>query len=110
MNDRKTRLGWAVALLLAITMAVELIAPIAMAQRQRGETRYEYKVLNFSYNPGERMTDIARAAAFQRTLNDQARDGWEPVLNLLDRTNVQTLGGGVTTRDTTTFVAFRRPR
>jgi hypothetical protein len=110
MNDRKTGFGWTVVLVLAITLAVELIAPIAVAQRSRAEPRYEYKVVNFSYNPGERMTDNARAAAFERVLNDQARDGWEPVLNLLDRTNIHTIGGGVTTRDTTAFVAFRRPR
>jgi hypothetical protein len=41
-------------------------------------------------------------------LNEHAKAGWEPVINLLERTTVQTVGGGVTTRDTTTFVAFRR--
>ena len=110
MNDRRSRFGLALGLSLAAAMAVGLIATTAVAQRHRTEPRYEYKVVNFSYNPGERLTDEARAAAFGRLLNDHARDGWEPVINLLDRTTMHTVGGGVTTRHTTAFVAFRRPR
>ena len=110
MNDRRTWFGVAIGLFLAAVLAAGLVEPTAVAQKSRGEARYEYKVVNFSYNPGERVTDHARAVAFERVLNDHAREGWEPVLNLLDRTTVQTIGGGVTTRDTTTFVAFRRPR
>jgi hypothetical protein len=110
MNDRRTWFGLALGFLPAVAMAAWLVAPSALAQKPRGEVRYEYKVVNFSYNPGERLTDNARAAAYERVLNDHARDGWEPVIDLLERTTVQTIGGAVTTRDTTTFVAFRRPR
>ena len=77
-------------------------------QKARAEHRYEYKVVCFSYNPGERLSDDARAMQFERLLNDYARNGWELVTDLLNRSNVQTVGGGVTTRDTITFVAFRR--
>jgi hypothetical protein len=110
MNDRRTWFGLAFGLLLAVAAAVGIVVPSAVAQKPRGEPRYEYKVVNFDYNPGERLNDHGRAAAFERVLNDQARDGWEPVINLLERTTMRTIGGAVTTRDTTTFVAFRRPR
>jgi hypothetical protein len=110
MNDRRSRFGLALASFLAAAMAAGLIATTAAAQRPRAEPRYVYKVVPFSYNPGDRLTDKARAAAFERVLDDYSRDGWEPVVNLLDRTTVQTVGGGVTSRDTTAFVAFRRPR
>ena len=80
------------------------------AQKTRTEHRYEYKVVSLSYNPGDRQSDDARATQFERLLNDYARNGWELVTDLLNRSNVQTVGGGVTTRDTITFVAFRRPR
>jgi hypothetical protein len=43
-------------------------------------------------------------------LNDQARQGWEPVGAVLTRATVQTVGGAVTTRDTNSFVAYRRRR
>jgi hypothetical protein len=110
MNGRRPWFALALALILAVGSAAALIAPTAVAQKSRGEPTYEYKVVTFSYNPGERLTEKARAAAFERILNDLAREGWEPVTNLLDRTSVQTVGGGVTTRDTTAFVAFRRQR
>jgi hypothetical protein len=110
MNDRRTRFGLVHGLLLVVALAAGFFASTAVAQRPRAEPRYEYKVITFSYNPGERLTSHARAAAFERVLNDHAREGWEPVANLLDRTTIQTIGGGVTTRDTTSFVAFRRPR
>jgi hypothetical protein len=110
MNDRRTCIALALGLFVAVAVAAGFIVPPAVAQKSRAAPSYEYKVVNFSYNPGERVTDNARAAAFGRVLNEQARDGWEPVLNLLDRSIVQSVGGGVTTRDTTSFVAFRRPR
>ena len=110
MNDRRTRFGLVHGSLLLVALAAGFFASTAVAQRPRAEPRYEYKVITFSYNPGERLTGHARAAAFERVLNDHAREGWEPVTNLLDRTTIQTVGGGITTRDTTSFVAFRRPR
>ena len=82
--------------------------PAAVAQKPREEARWVYKVGVFSYNPGERLTDEQRAASFERTLNVQARQGWEPVGTLLTRDTVQTVGGAITTRDTTSFVAYRR--
>jgi hypothetical protein len=110
MNARQTWSGLALGFLVLVTLAPGLFAPSAEAQKARAETRYEYKVIPFKYNPGERLTDDARATHFERLLNDYAREGWEPVTDLLNRTNVQTIGGGVTTRDTISFVAFRRPR
>jgi hypothetical protein len=110
MNGRRTWFGLAASSCLALALGATLLGRTTVAQRSRAEPRYEYKVINFSYNPGERTTDNARAVAFERVLNDHAREGWEPIINLLDRTSVQTVGGGVTTRDTTSFVAFRRPR
>jgi hypothetical protein len=91
-------------------MFAVLVGSTAAAQKPRRDAGYEYKVVPFSFNPGERLTEHARATAFERVLNEQAREGWEPVLNLLERNTVQTIGGAVTTRDTTSFVAFRRPR
>jgi hypothetical protein len=82
----------------------------AKAQKPKGEHPWEYSVVLFSYNPGERASDDARRAAFERSLNTGARNGWEPVGTLLNRNTVQTVGGSVTTRDTVSFVAFRRPR
>ncbi|MDB5352813.1 MAG: hypothetical protein JWN86_4060 [Planctomycetota bacterium] len=84
--------------------------PEAKAQKGRAEHDWEYKVGVVSYNPGERLTDDQRARAFEKLLTDQARQGWEPVGSLLSRDNVQTVGGGVITRDTTSFVAYRRAR
>ena len=82
----------------------------ALAQKPRDEAPWVYKVGVFSYNPGERLTDERRAASYERALNEQARQGWEPVGTLLTRDTVQTVGGAVTTRDTTSFVAYRRRR
>jgi hypothetical protein len=110
MNARRTCFGLAVCFLVAVTLASVLIAPPAAAQKTRAEHRYEYKVVCFRYNPGERLSDDARATQFERQLNDYARDGWEPVADLLNRSNVQTVSGAITTRDTTSFVALRRPR
>jgi hypothetical protein len=110
MNGRRTWFGLALGLLLVVAVAAGRVGPTALAQRPRAQPTYEYKVVNFSYNPGERLTDDARAAAFERVLNDHAREGWEPVINLMDRSTIQTVGGGVVTRHTVAFVAFRRPR
>jgi hypothetical protein len=93
-----------------VALAPRLVTPTAGAQKARAEPRYAYKVGCFRYNPGERLGDDARAAQFERLLNDYARDGWEPVADLLNRSTVQTVGGGVTTRDSVSFVAFRHPR
>jgi hypothetical protein len=82
----------------------------AEAQRNREEAAWEYKVGVFSYNPGERMSDEQRASFYEKTLNEQARQGWEAVGTVLSRDVTQTVGGGVTTRDTTSFVAYRRPK
>ena len=73
-------------------------------------TSWEYKVAILSYNPGERLSDEQRAARFEKLLNAEAKLGWEPVTSLLTRNTVQTIGGGVTTRDSTAFVAFRKPK
>ena len=84
--------------------------PEAVAQKPRDDAPWEYKVGVFSYNPGERLTDERRAAVFERELNEQARQGWEPVGTVLTRDTVQTVGGAITTRDSTSFVAYRRRR
>ena len=110
MNARRTWFGLAICFLVVVILASVLIARPAAAQKTRAEHRYDYKVVPFSYNPGERLSDDARATRFERLLNEHARDGWEPVIDLLNRSTVQTVGGGVTTRDTVSFVAFRRPR
>ena len=110
MNARRTWFGLALCFLVVVTMTAGLIAPPAEAQKTRAEHRYQYKVVCLTYNPGERLSDDARATRFERILNDYASDGWEPVTDLLSRSSVQTVGGAVTTRDTVSFVAFRRPR
>ena len=84
--------------------------PKAVAQKTRDDAQWDYKVGVFYYNPGERMTDERRAAVFERELNEQARQGWEPVGTVLTRDTVQTVGGAITTRDSTSFVAYRRRR
>jgi hypothetical protein len=94
---------------LGVGLAMSLRSPRAAAQKA-GEPQWEYKVGVFAYNPGERLSDEKRAATFARSLNEQARQGWEPVGSILSRDGVQTVGGAVTTRETTSFVAFRRRR
>jgi hypothetical protein len=108
--NRRLGIGLIVVGLSGLGLAWTRAVPEAKAQRPREEPRWEYKVGVYSYNPGERMTDEQRAAFYERTLNEQARQGWEPVGSVLSRDTVQTVGGGVTTRDTTSFVAYRRPR
>jgi hypothetical protein len=53
---------------------------------------------------------LPSAKRFERLLNNEAKAGWEPVASLLSRSTVQTVGGAITTRDSTSFLAFRRPR
>ena len=110
LMSRKFWIGLSVAGLSALALAWAQGVREAKAQRARGEPQWEYKVGVFSYNPGERWTDEKRAAFYERTLNDLARQGWEPVGSLLSRDTAQTVGGAVTTRDTTSFVAYRRPK
>ncbi len=102
-----------VGLLVGVSLGVGLTSilrsPEAAAQKAH-DTRWEYKVEVFTYNPGERLTDERRAALFERALNQQAGQGWEPVGSLLTRDTVQTVGGAITTRETTSFVAYRRRR
>ncbi len=107
--NRKLWLGLTVGSLAGLVLSGMLRLPEAKGQK-REEPAWEYKVAPFSYNPGERLTDAQRAAFYEKTLNEQAREGWEPVGSLLSRNVVQTVGGGVTTRDSISFVAYRRPK
>jgi hypothetical protein len=91
-------------------LGASLRSPEAVAQKPRDDAQWDYKVGVFYYNPGERLTDEHRAAVFERELNEQARQGWEPVGTVLTRDMVQTVGGAITTRDSTSFVAYRRRR
>jgi hypothetical protein len=107
---RKIRIGLMVVGLGVLGLLATIPVRDARAQKAKAGAQWEYKVGVFSYNPGERMTDEQRAAFYAKTLNDQANQGWEPVGSLLSRDTVQTVGGAVTTRDTTSFVAYRRAR
>jgi len=91
-------------------LGTTLRLPEAVAQKTRDDAQWAYKVGVFYYNPGERLTDERRATVFERELNEQARQGWEPVGTVLTRDTVQTVGGAITTRDSTSFVAYRRRR
>lgn len=82
----------------------------AVAQKAGDATQWDYKVGIFSYNPGENLTDERRASLYERSLKQHAAEGWEPIGSILSRDTIQTIGGGVTTRDTTSFVAYRRKR
>jgi hypothetical protein len=107
----KLWIGLIVGGFLGLLLTSLVRSPQAMAQRNREEAAaWEYKVALFSYNPGERLTDEQRAAFYEKTLNEQAKLGWEPVGSLMSRNVVQTVGGGVTTRDSVSFVAYRRPK
>ena len=108
--NRKLWIGLVVGGLFGLVASGLSGTPEARAQKSRDEAAWEYKVAPFSYNPGERLTDERRAASYEKTLNEQARQGWEPVGSLLSRDVVQTVGGGVTTRDSVSFVAYRRPK
>jgi hypothetical protein len=108
--SRRVVIGLLIVGMCGLGLAWTWAVPEARAQKPREEAVWEYKVGVYSYNPGERMTDEQRAAFYARTLNEQARQGWELVGSVLTRDTVQTVGGAVTTRDTTSFVAYRRPR
>lgn len=82
----------------------------AFAQKVRDDVQWDYKVGIFVYNPGESITDEKRAGIYERAIKEHATQGWEPIGSILSRDTVQTIGGGVTTRDTTSFVAYRRKR
>lgn len=112
MNSRRPWFGLALCVLVCVvvTLASGLIVPRAEAQKARADHRYDYKVVCLTYNPGERLSDDARAKRFEGLLNEYAREGWEPVTELMSRSAVQTVGGAITTRDTLAFVAFRRAR
>ncbi len=107
---RSLWVGLIVGGFLGAGLSAALRSPEAAAQKVRDDGQWEYKVGVFSYNPGERLSDERRAALYQRVLNEQAGQGWEPVGSVLTRDTVQTVGGAVTTRDTTSFVAYRRRR
>ena len=108
--NRKLWTGLIAGIIAGLALSGTFRLPEATAQKRPDETAWEYKVALFSYNPGERLTDEQRAAIYEKTLNEQARQGWEPVGSLMSRNAVQTVGGAVTTRDTVSFVAYRRPR
>ena len=105
---RKLWIGLIVGGLSGLGLGTTLRLPEAVAQRTRDDAQWDYRVGVFYYNPGERLTDERRAAVFERELNEQARQGWEPVGTVLTRDTVQTVGGAITTRDSTSFVAYRR--
>jgi hypothetical protein len=106
---RSLWIGLIVGGFLGVALGPVLRSPEAAAQKAR-EAQWDYKVGVFSYNPGERLTDERRAALYERALNQHAAEGWEPVGSLLSRDTVQTVGGAITTRETTSFVAYRRRR
>jgi hypothetical protein len=108
-----TRRLWIALIVVGVSgmgLGASLRIPQAVAQKTREDARWDYKVGVFYYNPGERLADERRAAVFERELNEQARQGWEPVGTVLTRDTVQTVGGAITTRDSTSFVAYRRRR
>jgi len=107
---RTLRIGLIVVGLFGLGLSWTLRSPEAAEQKAREEAQWEYKVGVFSYNPGERLTDERRATLYEKALNEHARQGWEPVGSVLSRDTIQTVGGAVTTRDTTSFVAYRRRR
>jgi hypothetical protein len=107
---RKVWIGTVLAALVGVALIAAPRVSEVQAQKPRAEPEWEYKVGVFAYNPGERMTDEQRAAVYQRVLNEQALQGWEAVGSVMSRDTVQTVGGAVTTRDTTSFVAYRRPK
>ncbi len=53
MNTRRTWFGLALCSLIVVALACWLMATPAEAQKTRAEHRYDYKVVCFSYNPGE---------------------------------------------------------
>jgi hypothetical protein len=106
---RSLWVGLIVGVSLGVGISSTLRPPEAAAQKAQDD-RWDYKVGIFTYNPGERLTDERRAALYERTLTQHAGQGWEPVGSLLTRDTVQTVGGAITTRETISFVAYRRRR
>ncbi len=96
--------------LASLAAAYSVRPPAANAQRTGTGSLWEYRVRVLSYNPGERLKDDQRRALYERTINEEAREGWELVGSVLDRDQVQTVGGAITTRESTSFIAYRRPR
>src|SRR4051812_21227204 len=76
---RSVGIGLIAGGLVSLGAVYGLRAPEAKAQRARTEPHWEYKVGVFSYNPGERLTDDQRRVFYERTLNEQAREGWEVI-------------------------------
>lgn len=107
---RTIGIGLIVGGLVGLGLGSTLRSPEVAAAQKAREVQWEYKVGVFTYNPGERLTDEKRAALYERALNQHAGQGWEPVGSLLSRDTVQTVGGAITTRETTSFVAYRRRR
>jgi hypothetical protein len=103
-------IGLIIGGLLGIGLTSALRSHEAAAQKPNEAGQWEYKVGIFSYNPGEQITDEKRAVLYERAIKEHAAQGWEPVGSIMSRDTVQTVGGGVTTRDTTSFVAYRRKR
>lgn len=108
--DRRRAAGVFGGLIVAGVLAASGRGPIARGQRAPAAPAWEHRVVALAYNPGERQDDRARALAFEREINRLAAEGWELVGSVLGRDTVQTVGGAVTTRETVSFVAFRRPR
>ena len=106
--SRRLWIGLIVGGLSGVGLGSSLRFPEAVAQRTPDAVRWDYKVGVFYYNPGERLTDERRAAVYERELNEQAREGWEPVGTILTRDTIQTVGGAVITRDSASFIAYRR--
>ncbi len=109
--NRKLLAGIVIGLIAGLALATLARLPRAQAQKGKPEAQWEYKVGWFSYNPGEKMNDEQRRVVFEKALNEKyAPEGWEPVSIILERNVVQTVGGAVVTRDSVSFVAFRRPK
>lgn len=108
---RKLRFLVPVAVLAGLgMMAAPLMLEAQLTRTRPEETTWEYKVAHIIYNPGERLTDDQRANAYEKAINENAKKGWELVGSILDRDTVQTVGGGVTTRDTVSFLAYKRAK
>ena len=110
MNARRTWFGLALGFLVLVALAPGLVTPMAGAQKARAEPRLRLQGRLLPVQPRRTPGRRRPRGAVRALLNDYARDGWEPVADLLNRSTVQTVGGGVTTRDSVSFVAFRRPR
>ena len=57
MNARHTWFALALGCLGLATLAAGLFPIQAKAQKARTDPRFEYKVVRFTYNPGERLND-----------------------------------------------------